>query len=174
MVAERKDVIPNSIGNLDPRFRPADGAGRDDKDRGDDTLREPQGDSVIDDPKIVIGQIEKIEAHPDADRLKVAQVRVGPDQVNQVVCGDLEIYEGMVAPVSLPGAYVKWHGEKELSKVRKAKLRGVESEGMLCAAEELGLSTEVYIADKIVDLKGMGGKVGEALWTLRGKLEKNV
>ena len=126
---------------------------------------------IIDDPKIVVGQIEKVEQHPDADKLKVAQVKVAPDQVNQIVCGDLDIYEGMVAPVSLPGAHVKWHGEEELSKVKKTNLRGIKSAGMLLSPEEIGLDTKIYPADKIVDLKGLDAEVGQPLKGLANDLK---
>lgn len=95
-------------------------------------------DTAKDLEKVVIGKVKKLEKHPDADKLKVAQVDVGSESI-QLVCGGVNLEEGMMVAVSLPGAMVRWHGEGEPVKVEKAKLRGVESTGMICAASEIGL-----------------------------------
>lgn len=90
--------------------------------------------------KVVIGKVKTLEKHPDADKLKVAQVDVG-SEVLQIVCGGVNLAEGMSVAVSLPGAMVRWHGEGEPVEVKKAKLRGVESIGMICASSEIGLES---------------------------------
>lgn len=84
--------------------------------------------------KVVTGKIVEISKHPNADRLRICQVDVG-DTVLQIVTGADNVYEGAVVPVAL-------HGSKLPVGVRikRSKLRGVVSEGMLCSEEELGLS----------------------------------
>ena len=82
---------------------------------------------------LVVGLIERIEKHPNADRLVVCQVNVGSETV-QIVTGAPNVEEGMLVPVVLPGAVLA-----DGTKIKAAKLRGVESFGMLCSKEELGL-----------------------------------
>ena len=91
--------------------------------------------------KIVIGQIEKIERHPDADKLIICQVNIGNETV-QIVTGAPNVKEGDKVPVVLDGGRVAGgHDGKKTSggiKIKKGKLRGVESGGMMCSIEELG------------------------------------
>ena len=87
---------------------------------------------------IVVGIIKSVSPHPDADKLKVCQVDVG-NEVLQIVCGGENLYEGEKVVVSKIGAFVVWHGEGEPVEIKKTKMRGVKSEGMICAAEEVGL-----------------------------------
>ncbi len=97
--------------------------------------------------KIVIGQIEKIEKHPDADKLIVCQVNVGTETV-QIVTGAPNVKEGDKVPVVLDGGMVAGDhdGNKSESgtRIKAGKLRGVESYGMMCSIEELGSSREFY------------------------------
>ncbi len=97
--------------------------------------------------KIVVGQIEKIERHPDADKLVVCQVNVGTETV-QIVTGAPNVAEGQKIPVVLDGGRVAGghDGSKTPGgiKIKKGKLRGVPSYGMMCSIEELGSSTEFY------------------------------
>lgn len=98
--------------------------------------------------KIVIGQIEKIEKHPDADKLIICQVNIG-DQVIQIVTGAPNVKEGDKVPVVLDGGRVAGGhepGQKVAGgiKIKKGKLRGVESCGMMCSIEELGSTKEMY------------------------------
>lgn len=90
--------------------------------------------------KIVIGQIEKIEKHPDADKLVVCQVNVGSETV-QIVTGAKNVFEGAKIPVVLDGGRVAGsHDGKQVAggiKIKKGKLRGVDSFGMMCSIEEL-------------------------------------
>ncbi|HHW04119.1 MAG TPA: phenylalanine--tRNA ligase subunit beta [Thermoanaerobacterales bacterium] len=83
--------------------------------------------------KVIIGRIEKIEKHPDADKLLVVQVNIGKKRI-QVVTGATNIKEKDIVPVALDGAVI--HGGK---KITSAVFRGIDSEGMLCSPEELGL-----------------------------------
>ena len=83
---------------------------------------------------VVVARIESIEPHPDADKLRVCQVNDGA-QMHQVVCGAANAAAGLVAPLARVGATLEAG-----FKIKKAKLRGVESHGMLCGADELGLS----------------------------------
>lgn len=97
---------------------------------------------------IVIGQIDKIERHPDADKLIVCQVNVGKDERVQIVTGASNVKEGDKIPVVLDGGRVAGgHDGKVTSggiKIKKGKLRGVESNGMLCSIEELGSSRDMF------------------------------
>ena len=96
---------------------------------------------------IVIGQIEKIERHPDADKLIICQVNVG-NEVTQIVTGAPNVKEGDKVPVVLPGGRVAGgHDGKKTPggiKIKAGKLRGVESFGMMCSIEELGSTREMY------------------------------
>ena len=98
--------------------------------------------------KIVIGQIDKIEKHPDADKLIVCQVNVGTETV-QIVTGAPNVKEGDKVPVVLDGVRVAGGHEPGSRveggvKIKKGKLRGVESFGMMCSIEELGSNKDMY------------------------------
>ena len=97
--------------------------------------------------KIVIGQIEKIEKHPDADKLIICQVNIGTETV-QIVTGAPNVKEGDKVPVVLDGGRVAGGHDGKMTpggiKIKKGKLRGVESCGMMCSIEELGSSREMY------------------------------
>ena len=97
--------------------------------------------------KIVIGQIKKIEKHPDADKLIVCQVDIGTETV-QIVTGAPNVKEGDKVPVVLDGGRVAGgHDGKKTPggiRIKKGKLRGVESCGMMCSIEELGSTREMY------------------------------
>ena len=85
---------------------------------------------------VVVGQVVSVEKHPDADKLSVCQVKVSEaEPALQIVCGANNVREGLKIPVAMIGAKLA----KDF-KIKKSKLRGVESNGMLCAAEELGLA----------------------------------
>ena len=86
---------------------------------------------------IVIGEVMSCEPHPDADRLKVTTVNLG-DEIVQIVCGAPNVRKGIKVVVSKVGATLYPKGEKPF-KIKKAKIRGVESVGMICAEDEIGL-----------------------------------
>lgn len=98
--------------------------------------------------KIVVGQIDKIEKHPDADKLVICRVNIGSESV-QIVTGAPNVYEGAKVPVVLAGGRVAGGHEPGQRveggiKIKKGKLRGVESDGMMCSIEELGSNREMY------------------------------
>ena len=94
---------------------------------------------------IVVAQIKEINKHPDADKLQVCSVDAGKRGSFKVVCGGNNLRSDMTVALALVGAKVRWHGEGDLVTLEKAKIRGVESEGMICAAEEIGLSKKYII-----------------------------
>ncbi|HHV29271.1 phenylalanine--tRNA ligase subunit beta [Acetivibrio mesophilus] len=96
---------------------------------------EVQGEDIT---KVVVGKILTIEKHPDADKLQVTKVDVG-SEVIQIVTGAQNISVGDYIPVALVGSTLP--GDKKISK---GKLRGIESYGMMCSIEELGLTSEDY------------------------------
>ena len=97
---------------------------------------------------IIIGQIVKIERHPDADKLVVCQVDVGGEAPVQIVTGAPNVKEGQKVPVVLDGGRVAGGHDGKLTpggiKIKKGKLRGVESNGMMCSIEELGQTREMF------------------------------
>ncbi len=98
--------------------------------------------------KIVVGQIEKIERHPDADKLIVCQVNIG-DEVIQIVTGAPNVKEGDKVPVVLDGGKVAGGHDggplpEDGIQIKAGKLRGVPSNGMMCSIEELGSSKDMY------------------------------
>ena len=97
--------------------------------------------------KIVICQIDKIEKHPDADKLIICQVNIGTESV-QIVTGAPNVKEGDKVPVVLDGGRVAGGHDGKMTpggiKIKKGKLRGVESFGMMCSIEELGSTREMY------------------------------
>ena len=98
--------------------------------------------------KIVVGQIEKIEQHPDADKLVICQVNIGSEKV-QIVTGARNMKEGDKVPVVLDGGRVAGGHDgspnpEEGIKIKAGKLRGIESRGMMCSIEELGSSRDFY------------------------------
>ena len=98
--------------------------------------------------KIVIGQVKKIEKHPDAEKLVICQVDIGKPDLLQIVTGAPNVFEGAKVPVVLDGGRVAGgHDGSRTSggiKIKKGKLRGVESYGMMCSIEELGSSREMF------------------------------
>lgn len=86
--------------------------------------------------EIRAGRVLEVEKHPDADRLRVAQVEVA-GEVHNVVCGAPNCAAGITVPVALPGSRLP-----DGTKIKRSKIRGVKSEGMLCSARELGLGDD--------------------------------
>ena len=99
--------------------------------------------------KIVVGRVEKIEHHPDADRLWVCSVNVGADSNIVIVTSAQNLQEGDVVPVCLDGGKVAGgHDGSPLPedgiRIKAGKMRGIESDGMMCGIEELGSSRDMY------------------------------
>ena len=88
---------------------------------------------------MVVGEIKEVCQHPNADKLRVCRTDIG-GEVKEIVCGGVNLRDGMKVAVALPGAMCRWHGEGEPVEIKVGKLRGVESYGMICAASEIGLA----------------------------------
>ena len=91
---------------------------------------------------VVIGQVKECEKHPDADKLSVCQVSIGVGKTEQIVCGAKNVREGLYVPVATIGCVLgegETPQERGQFKIKKSKLRGVESNGMLCSSTEIGL-----------------------------------
>lgn len=86
---------------------------------------------------VVVGEVVELTPHPDADRLRVAQVNVGDEKLLQIVCGAPNVAVGIKVPTALVGATLPGN-----FKIKDAKLRGVASSGMLCSAKELGVNED--------------------------------
>ena len=131
------------------------------------TMRTVEVEDVIDTAEkfhdIVVGKITAVNAHPNADKLRICMVDIGESEDVQIVCGGSNLYEGEKVVVSKPGAEVYWHGESELMKIKETKMRGVASYGMICGAEEVYLE-DLYPADDptvIVDLGDIDATPGQ-------------
>lgn len=109
---------------------------------------------------MVIGKVIKLQPHPNADKLRLADTDIG-GQIVQMVCGGKNLAEGMIVAIALPGAIVKWHGSGQIMELRETKIRGEKSFGMICAGEEIGLpdSPPECITDLGELLKSRGLKI---------------
>lgn len=113
-------------------------------------------------PEIVVAKVLKVEKHPNADRLRVISLDIGDKTVEPVVCGAFNFGVNDVVALALPGAEIAQniHSEtREPFVLGKAKIRGIESQGMICAAFELGLADEPGEKPEIMLLKP-GAKPG--------------
>ena len=113
---------------------------------------------------VVVGEVLTVEQHPDADRLRVTTINIGSGEPLQIVCGAPNVRVGMKAPVATIGAVLP--GD---FKIKKGKLRGVESQGMLCGASEIDLEDKI---DGLLELPAdapVGVNIREYL-----KLDDNV
>ncbi|MBI4142698.1 phenylalanine--tRNA ligase subunit beta [Candidatus Uhrbacteria bacterium] len=148
------------------------------------------------DARVLVGRVERIEKHPNADKLRVAYVATraaghggsraagqqgsgaagqqgsgaagqqgsgAAGQMTKVVCGGTNLREGMLVAFAPSGAYVRWHGQGDLVELKPTEIRGIRSEGMICAASEIGLA-EYFQAEQereILDVSwlaaGQGG-----------------
>ena len=100
--------------------------------------------------KVVVGEVITREQHPNADRLSVCEVKTGETELHHIVCGAQNFKTGDRVPVALPGAILPGN-----FKIKKSKLRGVKSEGMMCSARELNLGDDhsgLLILEKNLDL----------------------
>ena len=89
---------------------------------------------------VVVGEVLSVGKHPDADKLSLCSVSVGKGEPLQIVCGAPNVRAGMKAPLAMIGARLP--GASGPTQIKAAKMRGVESQGMLCSARELGLSED--------------------------------
>ena len=91
---------------------------------------------------VVVAQVLEVAKHPDADRLNVCKVDAGTGEVLQIVCGAPNVRPGIKIPCATVGAELPPGADGKVFKIKLGKLRGVESQGMLCSARELGISEE--------------------------------
>lgn len=100
---------------------------------------------------VVVGKILKIEKHPDADKLQICQIDIGREEPIQIVTAAQNVYEGMMVPAALDNSTLAGG-----IKIKKGKLRGVPSNGMMCSVAELGVTVHDFpyaIEDGIMDIK---------------------
>ena len=100
---------------------------------------------------VVVGKILKIEKHPDADKLQICQIDIGREEPIQIVTAAQNVYEGMMVPAALDNSTLAGG-----VKIKKGKLRGVPSNGMMCSVAELGVTVHDFpyaIEDGIMDIK---------------------
>ena len=112
-----------------------------------------------------VAKILKAEKHPNADKLKVCDVSIGGEEILKVVCGAPNAREGLLTIYAPPGAIIP----KTKFELKIAKIRGVESRGMLCSESELNLSNE---SDGIIELKNKEKDVGKSYFNT--KSEKSI
>ena len=112
---------------------------------------------------IVVGHVKSVAPHPNADKLRVTQVDAGTGELLTIVCGAPNVAEGQKVPTALVGARLPGGTDGAAMEIKKAKLRGVESSGMLCSARELGLSQD-HAGLMVLDASlAVGRDVREAL-----------
>ena len=113
---------------------------------------------------IVVGQIVEIAKHPQADLLQVCQVNIGKT-TEQIVCGGTNLSKGMLVAVATVGSRVRWHGQGDWVELAPAKIRGVESQGMIVSVPEIGLANLFHQSSEreILDLSSFPGKPGQEL-----------
>jgi tRNA-binding EMAP/Myf-like protein len=116
--------------------------------RSETSLREPRnlsGDVAIPvglaDPKVIIGKIAAIHPHPNADKLKIYDVKTSSDLTLPIISGCQNLKDNDVVAVAMPGAIVYAPGNKT-QKIKPTKMRGVNSPAMMCSPLELGVSSD--------------------------------
>jgi len=115
--------------------------------------------------KLIVGVILEVLPHPNADKLRICKTDIGNGEIKEIVCGGSNLEPGMKVAVACPGAVVRWHGEGEPVVIKNAKLRGVESFGMICASSEIGLA-DLFPANaesEITDLSAFDVPAGTPL-----------
>ena len=117
---------------------------------------------------VVLGRIDKIEKHPDADKLVVCQLNVGKDEPLQIITSAANVYEGAYVPVATDGSHIPGplHGQPKVEggvTITSGKLRGVQSDGMLCGPQELGYD------DKVAPMNSKDG-----IWLLPGNWDDHL
>lgn len=136
------------------------------------TMRTVEVESATDPAKkyenIVVGIIKEVKPHPNADKLSLLKVDIGSEDV-QIVCGGENLVKGHAVICALPGASVIWHGKGEPQIIEESELRGEESYGMVCGAEEVGLGdlfppqSEREIVDLSLEMPDADLKAGQSV-----------
>ena len=117
--------------------------------------------------KFKIAKIIKVERHPNADKLKVCDVSIGGKEILKVVCGAKNAREGLISIYAPPGAVIP----KTKFQLKIAKIRGVESEGMLCSENELNLSGE---SEGIIELNNKEAEIGKSYFKNKSETSVNI
>ena len=114
---------------------------------------------------IVVGVVKEIISHPNTDKLRICKADIGAGNIQDIVCGGSNLQEGMKVAVACPGAMVRWHGKGEPVEIKNAKLRDVESYGMICASLEIGLFDLFPTSEEtaILDLSTFDAQAGTPL-----------
>ena len=112
--------------------------------------------------EVVVARVESLQKHPDADKLNVCQVTDG-SETRQIVCGASNVREGLVIPLAKIGAVLPGPAPGETWEIKPAKLRGVESSGMLCSEKELGLADSAEGLMELPDDAPIGQDIREYL-----------
>ena len=114
---------------------------------------------------MVVGVVNEILPHPNADKLVICMTDTGGGDEHEIVCGGINLYRGMKVAVARPGAMVRWHGTGDPVELKNAKVRGVESYGMICSSSEIGLFDLFPFTDEatIIDLSGFDATAGTGL-----------
>lgn len=105
-----------------------------------------ESQDTVPDGKIIAARVINIDKHPNADRLRVITLTDGTRTIEPVVCGAFNFEVGAIVPLALPGARIAQNIHSDTHEpftLGTAKIRGVESQGMICAAFELGKSDEI-------------------------------
>ena len=121
--------------------------------------------------QIIAGHIIEVKPHPHADRLRVVLTDIGEASPVQIVCGGSNLEPGQMVVVALPGSFVKWHGVGEPVAIKKSKLRGEESYGMICGASEVGRLIELFpptAETEIMDITAFNATPGQPIADVLG------
>lgn len=116
---------------------------------------------------MIVGVVKEMKKHPNADRLNIVTTDLG-SRTSDIVCGGTNVAVGMKVLVAPTGARVRWHGAPEWTTLEKATIRGVESDGMICAPSEVGLDAikvgdhEIWDLTNLTDAKA-GTSLADAL-----------
>ena len=114
-----------------------------------------------------IAKIIKAEKHPNADKLKVCEVNIGEKEIVKVVCGAPNARDGLVTVYAPPGAIIP----KTKFKLKVAKIRGVESHGMLCSESELNISND---SQGIIELKNKENELGKKFFKVKSEKSLDI
>lgn len=110
---------------------------------------------------IIVTKVTKVEKHPNADRLRIVELTDGAKKIGPIVCGASNFSVGDVVPLALPGAVIPHDQHDPQGKsfvLTRAKIRGVESMGMICSKKELGLGSD---GNGIMVLKNSDNHLGQ-------------
>lgn len=112
--------------------------------------------------KIVVGLVNEVRPHPNADKLRLVTTNIGAETV-EIVCGGVNVVPGMKVCVAMPGSRVRWHGEGDYITLGESEIRGVKSIGMICGPAEVGFPDLEKGEKEIWDLSFLTAPAGTNL-----------